>query len=198
MKKWNSIVMALGCMGLASSAYAANDNICYQLTPVEQASSLSQEGDENTLSISYGTQSGSLQNLSKKVRGHGEKMFVFSPRKKKWAIYDASGNRIAYGPANGGAHYCADTGRACRTPGGTYRIHTKKGADCVSSKYPLGGGGAPMPYCMFFRGGYAIHGSPSISNVNGSHGCIRVTTTAARWLHSNFIRHGTKVVVLSY
>ncbi len=55
-----------------------------------------------------------------------------------------------------------------------------------------------MPYCMFFTGNYAIHGSPRISNRNGSHGCIRVTTTAARWLSQHFLRHGTRVVVLPY
>lgn len=55
-----------------------------------------------------------------------------------------------------------------------------------------------MPYCMFFRGNYAIHGSPDVPNYNASHGCIRVLPSAARWLSRNFIRIGTTVIVRSY
>jgi lipoprotein-anchoring transpeptidase ErfK/SrfK len=128
----------------------------------------------------------------------GEKKFIFSPRLRMWAAYDAGGKRVAYGIANGGSHYCGDLGRACRTPIGSFRVHSKGGPECVSSRFPLPHGGAAMPYCMHFRGGYAIHGSPQISNVNGSHGCVRVKTEAARWLSSNFMQHGTKVVVLPY
>ena len=43
-----------------------------------------------------------------------------------------------------------------------FSVKRKGLPSCVSSKFPLGKGGAPMPYCMFFRGGYAIHGSPRI------------------------------------
>lgn len=139
-----------------------------------------------------------IQNLSKQIKPPGEKVFVFSPRLKRWAIYAPNGSRIAWGPANGGAGWCADVGRSCRSPVGHHRVYSKGSASCVSSKFPVGRGGAPMPYCMFFRGGYAIHGSPYISNRNGSHGCIRVTTAAARWLHQNFLSHGTRVIVLSY
>lgn len=134
----------------------------------------------------------------KQVSASGVRTFVFSPRYKMWAAYDRSGKRVAHGIANGGASYCADVGRPCRTPSGTFRVHSKGSYDCKSSKYPVGRGGAPMPYCMFFRGGYAIHGSPQISNRNGSHGCIRVTTSAARWLSSRFMTIGTRVRVLPY
>ena len=199
MKNWNKTILFCGCFGLTLSSFASDTNFCYPLSPDEDNPVLSQELDSDAYSASYEEESAdSIYNLSRKISAHGEKIFVFSPRLKKWAIYDSQGERIAYGPANGGADYCPDKGGPCRTPGGTYRIHTKKGADCVSSVFPLGIGGAPMPFCMFFRGGYAIHGSPQISNVNGSHGCIRVTTTAARWLHQNFLNHGTKVVILSY
>ncbi len=128
----------------------------------------------------------------------GERMFVFSPRLRQWAAYNRYGKRVAYGAASGGANWCKDVGRACRTPGGAYRVHSKGKSSCRSSKYPLGKGGAKMPYCMFFHKGYAIHGSPYISGRNGSHGCIRVRTPAAQWLHRYFINHGTKVVVLPY
>ena len=128
----------------------------------------------------------------------GEKVFIFSPRYKAWAAYDRHGNRVAHGIANGGANWCADKGRPCRTPVGTFRIGHRGGPGCKSSRYPVGTGGAPMPYCMFFKTNYAIHGSPGISNRNGSHGCVRVTTPAARWLHGRFLTPGTKVKVLPY
>lgn len=134
----------------------------------------------------------------RRIAASGQKMFVFSPRHRAWAAYDGAGNRVGYGKANGGASYCADVGRSCLTPRGVFRVRSKGTAACKSSKFPRPRGGAPMPYCMFFHGGYAIHGSPSISNNNSSHGCIRVRTSAARWLHQNFMSHGTKVVVLSY
>ena len=140
----------------------------------------------------------SIHNLSSQIKPPGEKVFVFSPRLKRWAVYAPNGSRIAWAPANGGSNWCADLGRSCRSPVGHFRIQSKGSAGCKSSRYPRPNGGAPMPYCMFFNGNYAIHGSPQISNRNGSHGCVRVTTTAARWLHANFLGHGTKVIVLPY
>ncbi len=122
----------------------------------------------------------------------GERIVVFSPRYKEWAAYDADGYKVASGVANGGKP-------GHRTPAGSYRIYNKAGPGHVSSKYPKPTGGAPMPYAMHFtKAGHAIHGSPEISNVNGSHGCVRVKTTAAKWLSSYFVKPGTKLVVHSY
>jgi len=135
-----------------------------------------------------------LHRLPGRIITPGEKVFVFSPKLRAWAAYDTDGKRIASGIANGGASYCSDIGSPCFTPKGKYRIQRKGDVSCVSRAFD----DAPMPYCMFFKGGYAIHGSPYISNYNGSHGCIRVTTEAARWLHQNFIDIGTRIVVLSY
>ncbi len=137
--------------------------------------------------------------LPSRIDSHGERVFIFSPRYKQWAAYDSRGVRVAYGKANGGSHYCKDVGRACRTPQGVHRIIRKGTSACRSSKYPKPRGGAPMPYCMFFHGaGYAIHGSPQIGSRNTSHGCVRVKTSAAKWLHQYFLKPGTKVVVQSY
>lgn len=145
-----------------------------------------------------GSYAGNAHRFPKKIPPMGNRIFMFSPRYKAWAAYDASGSRVGSGKANGGAGYCADIGRACRTPRGLFRVHSKGTADCVSNKFPVGRGGAPMPFCMFFHGGYAIHGSPGIGDFNSSHGCIRVTNRAAAWLHENFINHGTRVLVLPY
>lgn len=136
--------------------------------------------------------------LPSTIRQQGVNTFIFSPRHLQWAAYNPTGGLVAYGRANGGADYCDDLGAPCRTPKGRYKVFRKGTADCESNTFPLGEGGAEMPYCMFFRGGYAIHGSPVISMRNASHGCIRVTTDSARWLHQDFIRPSTKIVVLSY
>jgi hypothetical protein len=128
----------------------------------------------------------------------GKNVFVFSPAKLAWAAYDGTGRLVRHGRASGGAKWCADEGRPCRTPAGSYAVYRMKGADCKSSKYPIGRGGALMPYCMFFHGGYAIHGSPDLPDYNASHGCVRVHPTDAKWLYNNFIRHGTRVIVQPY
>lgn len=129
----------------------------------------------------------------------GERAFVFDPRNKRWAAYDKDGYLVASGIANGGGDFCPELGRMCHTPTGVHRVVSTGTSDCVSKTFPLGVGGAAMPFCMFFGGeGNAIHGSPYISNRNGSHGCIRVRTSAAHWLHDHFIQVGTKVVVLPY
>lgn len=124
--------------------------------------------------------------------------FVFSPRTLKWKAINDRGKVVRTGRGSGGRNYCPDIKRSCRTPSGTYHIISKRGAGCKSSRYPKGRGGAPMPYCMFFNKHYAIHGSPDVPNYNASHGCVRVKTHDARWLHRNFIRIGTKVIIKSY
>lgn len=128
----------------------------------------------------------------------GRKTFVFSPRAHAWAVYDQSGQRVKTGRASGGQKYCADVGRGCKTVVGHYRVYSKRGVDCVSKKFPIGKGGASMPNCMFFHGGYAIHGSYQVPDYNASHGCIRVLPSAANWLNNNFMDIGTSVVVESY
>ena len=127
-----------------------------------------------------------------------EKKFVFSPRSLRWYAYASDGSLIKSGRASGGKSYCKDIGRSCRTVSGTYRVQRKGSASCRSTRYPVGGGGAPMPYCMFYSRYYAVHGSYDVPNYNASHGCVRVQPSAARWLHQNFMNIGTKVVIGSY
>lgn len=125
------------------------------------------------------------------------RVFIFDPRRHRW--YACSGGRaIASGVAAGGAGYCRDIRRSCRTPVGHFRIIRKGGAGCRSSRYPVGRGGSRMPYCMFFSKYYAVHGSYHVRAANISHGCIRVYPAAAKWLHSNFLFIGTPVIVRSY
>lgn len=136
--------------------------------------------------------------LPRKITSLKERAFIFSPKLQRWVAYDKNGLKVAGGVGNGGADFCEEINEPCRTPVGQFRITRKKGPDCVSSQFPVGEGGSPMPYCMFFKRGNAIHGSPTISDQNNSHGCIRVLTPAAEWLSKNFLDVGTRVIVLPY
>lgn len=115
-------------------------------------------------------------------------------KKLAWGAYDASGRLVKWGPASGGKNYCADVGRSCRTVAGQYTIKRKQGAGCKSSAYPKPNGGAPMPYCMHFHRGYALHGSNTVPGHNASHGCVRLFNEDAQWLNQSFIRVGVTLV----
>jgi lipoprotein-anchoring transpeptidase ErfK/SrfK len=129
----------------------------------------------------------------------GKKVFVFDPKATAWAAYGADGHRINTGSASGGKDFCEDVGRPCRTVTGSFKVYSKKGEDCKSSLYPIEThGGAKMPYCMHFHGGYSIHAAYEVPNYNASHGCIRVLPSAAKWLSENFIDVGTTVEVEQY
>lgn len=129
----------------------------------------------------------------------GQKVFIFDPKVSAFAVYDEYGYRMNTGKASGGNNYCPDTGRACRTITGRFRVLSKGSDKCISHSFPIEtNGGAPMPYCMHFARNYAIHGSPSVPNYNASHGCIRVTPTVAEWLNKKFMNVGSTVIVLPY
>ena len=61
--------------------------------------------------------------------------------------------------------------RGYRTPNGTYRPQW-----LARKWYSTIYDGSPMPYSIFFNGGYAIHGTAEISRLGNpaSHGCIRL------------------------
>lgn len=128
----------------------------------------------------------------------GEKVIVINPRKHAFGAYDPKGNLVKTGTATAGGSWCRDIHKPCRTSMGIFRIQSLGDSDCISSKYPVGEGGAPMPYCMFFNGGQGIHGSYQVVNANVSHGCVRVHVADAEWLRFNFATVGTKVVVMPY
>jgi lipoprotein-anchoring transpeptidase ErfK/SrfK len=82
-----------------------------------------------------------------------------------------------------------------RTPVGMYRP-TMLRPFHRSSKY----GGSPMPHSIFFRGGYAIHGSYEIRSLGreASHGCIRLHPANARELYQMVTYFGpssTRIVI---
>ena len=117
--------------------------------------------------------------------------------KLAWGAYTASGDLINWGPVSGGKNYCPDIRRGCRTVTGHFTVQSKGGPGCVSSKFPVGKGGAPMPYCMFFKGGFAMHASTMVPGANASHGCVRMFLEDARWLNREFVEIGsTRVKVV--
>lgn len=85
--------------------------------------------------------------------------------------------------------------RGYRTPVGSfrpYRLHRM----WYSRKYNM----SPMPYSVFFLGGYAIHGTNAIRRLGrpASHGCIRLHPSNARRLFRLVRMYGmrnTRIVV---
>jgi lipoprotein-anchoring transpeptidase ErfK/SrfK len=144
---------------------------------------------------SYASDSG---RLPKQIETGGEKVIVIDPHVHAWGAYNANGQLIRSGLATAGARWCEDIGRPCRTKTGVFRIASLGDRHCVSNKFPLGEGGAPMPYCMYFNGGQAIHGSNQLAAANLSHGCVRISVQEAQWLRFDFARTGTKVIVKPY
>lgn len=85
--------------------------------------------------------------------------------------------------------------RGYYTPVGMYRPTVLRRFH-RSSKY----NGSPMPHSIFFRGGYAIHGSYDVRSLGdpASHGCIRLHPANARELFeivSYFGRGDTRIVI---
>lgn len=132
------------------------------------------------------------------IEATGEREIRVDLDRLAWAAYDAEGRLLKWGPAAGGKDYCPDTGEACRTRTGEYRIERMGGAGCKSKKFPIPNGGAPMPYCMFYSDGYALHGSYEVPGYNASHGCVRLFPEDAKWLRQEFMESGTLVKVLPY
>jgi hypothetical protein len=73
-----------------------------------------------------------------------------------------------------------------RTIRGSYRPYMLK-THHVSRKY-----GGAMPHAIFFKGGYAIHGTAAVGRLGrpASHGCIRLAPGNARELFNLVKRHG--------
>ncbi len=76
-----------------------------------------------------------------------------------------------------------------RTPTGSYRPTVLRRM-WYSRKYD----NSPMPHSVFFRGGYAIHGTGAIKRLGSpaSHGCVRLHPSNAATLFSMIKRTGAK------
>jgi lipoprotein-anchoring transpeptidase ErfK/SrfK len=81
------------------------------------------------------------------------------------------------------------------TPPGTYRPQ-RTARMWYSKKYHM----SPMPYSVFFHGGYAIHGTNAVRQLGrpASHGCVRLHTAKAATFYSMVREDGkgnTRIVV---
>ncbi len=73
------------------------------------------------------------------------------------------------------------------TPNGTFRPERLERSWFSRMYY-----NSPMPYSIFFLGGYAIHGSYAVNSLGGpaSHGCVRLHPSNAATLFSLVSREG--------
>ncbi|CDZ76964.1 L,D-transpeptidase catalytic domain [Legionella massiliensis] len=137
------------------------------------------------------------------INPDGEKQVVVDQDKLAWGAYDVEGKLVKWGPISSGRDKCPDSARSCRTMTGIFRFFSKENSNCRSNVYPIGRGGAKMPFCMYFHKGFALHGSPDIPGYRASHGCVRMFTRDAEWLNRSFVElsnesnkfTGTKVVI---
>ncbi|MGH8975833.1 MAG: L,D-transpeptidase family protein, partial [Acidimicrobiia bacterium] len=98
-------------------------------------------------------------------------------------------SRILPVSTGNGKRYCAK-GRCgvAVTPSGPFRVDRKVGGKRVSY---LG----VLYNPLYFKGGYAIHGSPSVPGRPASHGCVRIPMHSSRWLLET-VERGTPVYLV--
>ena len=74
-----------------------------------------------------------------------------------------------------------------QTPRGHFRIYSRisgwRESDLGKLYNPL-----------YFNGGFAIHGAPSVPAHNASHGCVRISVASSNWFYST-VKNGTPVVI---
>ena len=75
------------------------------------------------------------------------------------------------------------------TPRGTYRVQ-RTAKVYYSRKYD----NSPMPNSVFFKGGYAIHGSYYVRSLGrpASHGCVRLLPANATKLYNLVQKYGSR------
>jgi lipoprotein-anchoring transpeptidase ErfK/SrfK len=91
--------------------------------------------------------------------------------------------------------FAVSTGTAGGPPSGTFRPQRLE-RDWRSRTFNM----APMPYSIFFHGGYAIHGTPHVGRLGqrASHGCVRLHPTNAATLYNLVKQRGmasTRIIV---
>jgi len=135
-----------------------------------------------------------------KVKPRSGNFIVVDLSNYSFAAYNQFGYQVYWGPAAPGMDICTDTDTPCATQVGDFRIFKKEGADCRSDSFPVGSGGSPMPYCMYFNGGAALHGA-YFAGLPNSHGCVQLFPKDAAWLNLSFVKAGypggTEVIIVN-
>jgi lipoprotein-anchoring transpeptidase ErfK/SrfK len=110
-----------------------------------------------------------------------------------WIHIDLSSQRMHVRSSSGSYSWRVSTARSgYSTPRGSFaptglqRMH-------YSSKYDM----SPMPYSIFFRGGYAIHGTYAVGSLGRpvSHGCVRLSPAHAAQLFHMVQSEGGRISI---
>lgn len=139
----------------------------------------------------------------RQIKGDGNTLVVVDQDKLAWGAYKEDGQLVSWGPISSGSDKCSDSNRVCRTMTGIFHFFSKENEKCKSNVFPIGKGGAKMPYCMYFHKGFAMHGANDMPGRRASHGCVRLFTRDALWLNHEFVQAanpeqqimGTQVIV---
>lgn len=121
------------------------------------------------------------------IKSDDNKLVVVDQDKLAFGAYDRNGQLVAWGPISSGSDKCSDSSRVCRTMPGIFHFFSKENEKCKSNVFPIGKGGAKMPYCMYFHKGFALHGASDMPGYRASHGCVRLFTRDALWLNHEFV-----------
>ena len=127
-------------------------------------------------------------------------LFFASPVEAKWGagtgpavnvVIDISSQSMSVN-VNGWPHgrWKVSTARSgYYTPRGTFRVQ-RTAKVYYSRKYD----NSPMPNSVFFKGGYAIHGSFYVRSLGrpASHGCVRLLPANAARLYNLVQKYGSK------
>lgn len=133
------------------------------------------------------------------------KVILIDLNRFRLCLYDDFGRMIFSSIATGGAMWCNDVGRSCKTPPGEYEIGEKHDSEYFSKSYPVSCVDAPrcgaiMPYYLEFKGkNFGIHAGfvPRNPLQHISHGCVRIPFPNAKRLHK-MVSVGMKVRILPY
>lgn len=137
-----------------------------------------------------------LAPFPRSVPSTGKQFLMVKLSLMAFGAYNAQGHLVFWGPVSGGKGWCPDLGRSCHTATGSFTVLRKGGANCVSTKFPIAtGGGAPMPYCVYYFKGFALHGS-TLPGYHASHGCVRLFREDAQWLNEQFLDKGSPVILM--
>lgn len=110
-------------------------------------------------------------------------------------FFDAEGlNRVVAVSTGSDRKYCEISKKSgvqvcgvAHTPRGRFRIQYRipgwRESDLGKLYNPL-----------YFNGGFAIHGSPSVPAYSVSHGCVRIPVATSAWFYTT-VRNGTPVIV---
>ena len=121
--------------------------------------------------------------------GGANRVEVDLKRQVLFLYKDGALHRVLPVSTGNGKRYCVDGQCATAvTPGGSFKVTRKINGLRVSR---LGSLYNPL----YFNGGIAIHGAPSVPGFPASHGCVRIPMAVSKWFHDT-VSVGTPVYVL--